>query len=461
VQGPDEREMQSWRILLVGRNGAEVLLFRSPAGLDLPELGIPRWQRPAPLLNAEAERLWKVKTVCISPLELPASAPKASAPYYVMELLRPEQLLLMAPGSVDMSQVQEASFRFPADYAAVRQVMGEKGKETADTARGPFSDNGSFRRISSWVEQQLNQVGLHWDGSFRQLHSDASFALIRFSTNQGAFWFKAVGEPNLREFPVTIALAERFRRHIPRLLAVCPEWNAWLSPEAEGQELSLSTTPAAWHQVAESLAELQVASIGHVPEILTAGAHDVRSDQLVELADSFFCAMEETMEAQTRTGPQKLSRQAIRKVRNRVKEVLRQLDDTGIPDSLNHLDLNPGNVFTTESRAAFLDWAEAGIGNPFLSFEYLRQHFLRRFPRAEDADRQLSDCYQKPWAQFLPDTAVGKALLLIPLVAVFAYASRLPWNDASLSRTSHFAGYLRSMVRRMHHESELLGSRAR
>ncbi len=56
--------------------------------------------------------------------------------------------------------------------------------------------------------------------------------------------------------------------------------------------------------------------------------------------------------------------------------------------------------------------------------------------------------------------AVEKALLLIPLAAVFAYASALPWNDASLNRKLHLAGYLRSMVRRMHHEVQQLESKA-
>ena len=49
-----EEESDAWRILLFGRNGAELLLVRSPAGLRLPELRIPRWQRIVPNLNAVA-----------------------------------------------------------------------------------------------------------------------------------------------------------------------------------------------------------------------------------------------------------------------------------------------------------------------------------------------------------------------------------------------------------------------
>ncbi len=436
---PLEQEMESWRILLFGREGGELLLFRGVSGLRLPELHIPRRQRPAPLLNAEAERLWSVKTVCVSPLGISGTARRDSEKYYVMELLHPNELARVAPHFVELSAVKEDSFAHAADYAAIQQIMEQERNSESSGRCTPFAELGSFRRISSWVEQQLNPLSLHWDGSFRQFHADASFALIRFSTSQKAYWFKAVGEPNL---------------------AVHAEWTAWLTPEAEGQELSSSTTPADWHQAAESLAELQVASIQHAPDILAAGARDVRSRHLVDLAASFFCAMEQTMEAQTKTGPPKLSWHEIAKVCNQVKDVLRQLDDAGIPDTLNHLDLNPDNVFTAASRSTFLDWAEAAIGNPFLSFEYLRQHFLRKFPGAGDIDCQLRDSYRKPWTQFLPDMAVEKALLLIPLAAVFAYASALPWNDASLNRKLHLAGYLRSMVRRMHHEVQQLESRA-
>lgn len=453
---PLEQEMESWRILLFGREGGELLLFRGASGLRLPELHIPRWQRPAAILNAEAERLWKVKTVCVSPLE---TSDQSRPKYYVMEVLDPKELERIAPNFVTLSAVREDSFARAADYAAMLQIMGQQGKGSNGHGT-PFVDLGSFRRISSWVERQLNPLGLQWDGSFQQFHADASFALIRFSTNQTAYWLKAVGEPNLRELPITLLLASRFPRHVPQPLAVQAEWNAWLTPEAEGQALSLSATPAGWLQAAESLAELQLASIQHVPNILAAGARDVRSQHLVELAASFFCVMEQTMEAQTKTGPQKLSRQEIAKVCNQVKNALRQLDDTGIPDTLNHLDLNPDNVFTAASRSTFLDWAEAAVGNPFLSFEYFHQHFLRRFPCAGDVDGQLRDSYRKPWTRLLSDRAVEKALPLIPLAALFAYASTLPWDDASLNRKLHLAGHLRSMVRRMYREVQQLESQA-
>jgi hypothetical protein len=42
-----------------------------------------------------------------------------------------------------------------------------------------------------------------------------------------------------------------------------------------------------------------------------------------------------------------------------------------IPSTLIHNDFNGGNILLSDSRCVFTDWAEAGIGNPFLTFQHL------------------------------------------------------------------------------------------
>ena len=58
-------ETDVWRILLFGENGTELLVLRSLSGFRLPELRIPRFERVAPHLNAEAQGLWNLDTVCL------------------------------------------------------------------------------------------------------------------------------------------------------------------------------------------------------------------------------------------------------------------------------------------------------------------------------------------------------------------------------------------------------------
>src|SRR6266403_3282304 len=120
-----EEETDAWRILLFGGNGSELLLVRSPAGLRLPELRLPRWQRIAPNLNAETKRLWNLETVCLFAFDV--SHPELAAvncKYYVMEVCKPEELARVAPDFVLLSNLKEASFADKHDYLAVQQGMG-------------------------------------------------------------------------------------------------------------------------------------------------------------------------------------------------------------------------------------------------------------------------------------------------------------------------------------------------
>ena len=67
----------------------------------------------------------------------------------------------------------------------------------------------------------------------------------------------------------------------------------------------------------------------------------------------------------------------ISDLKNVVRTTLQDLESLHLTDSVGHMDLNPGNIFVTSERAVFLDWAEAFVGSPLFSFEYLLQHFHR------------------------------------------------------------------------------------
>ena len=452
-----KEETDAWRILLFGGNGSELLLARSPSGLRLPELRIPRWQRIVPNLNAEAKRLWNLDTVCLFAFDAPRPERAAvNCKYHVMEVCRPEELARVAPGFVLLSNAKEASFADKQDYWAVQQGMGFERGSVPKGCQGPFSEFGTFRRISAWVEEQLRPLGLGWDGNFRQLQASASFALVEFQTNRGRVWFKAVGEPNLREFPITMHLADRLPRHIPVLIARHPEWNAWLAVEAEGQDLNSCSGRDAWCRAADSLAELQIASIENAPEILAAGARDLRIESLLALAAPFFAKVEGLMERQTNRVPKRLTGEETERTRQTVIRALREMEAIGIPETINHLDLNPGNIFVAPAKCTFLDWAEAAVGNPFFSLEYLRQHFVRAFEGQENAETALLARYLDRWRSSLPAKSRETALRLAPLTALFAYAaSSLPWH-LSLTARPELAGLIRSLMRRMHRESEEL-----
>jgi hypothetical protein len=447
-----------WRILLFGRCGEELLLLRSSSGCRLPELRIPRGQRIAPNLNAEVKRVWNLDAVCLSPLEVAnGGLAEANCKYHVIELRSPEEMARVAPNFMQMSGLKEESFADARDYLAVQRGMRLESAGSQSNSRGPFAQFGAFARISAWVEEQLQPLGLRLDGHIRQLQATASFALIRFATNRGAVWFKAVGDPNLREFSVTRSLTTSLPQYVPELLAVNTDWHAWLTQEAQGQGLFESSDHGTWCQAAEMLAELQIASHDHRMELLAAGAHDVRSQKLLNAVAPFFLVMEEIMLAQTKTTVPKLTKQEICAVRELLTKSLHELAEYGIPNALNHLDLNPCNIIVSPSGCTFLDWAQAAVGNPFFSLEYLRQQFLHLFPGRIEAERDFVNSYVSRWKPILADKFDETLLDLVPLAAAFAFASStLPWDDPKIRQRPELAAFLRSLVRRMQRESDQL-----
>jgi hypothetical protein len=456
VTAQSGQNIDAWRILLSASNGSELLVLRRAAGFCLPVLHISPQERIAASLNAEAQRLWNIKTVCVAPLDI--SHPDRTsdhARYHVMEVRRPEELSRIAPKAMDVAALAENAFADVRDYLAVRRTMKLDAVESSDS-QGPFSGFEAFRKIFAWVEQQLQPLERRCDGEFRQLHASDSFALIRFGTNKNAVWFKATGEPNRRELAITQVLADLFPRYTAKLIAVHSDWNAWLSDEIEGTSLDSTRDLESWCGAAKSLAELQVASIGHTATILARRAHDSRIASLRSLVPSFFAAIGGLMEAQVKASPRRLTAQEISATALRLTGALHELEMAAIPDGLNHFDLNPGNAIVCGRECKFVDWAEAAIGNPFFSFEYLSQHFARSVGDGTDFLAEFRKSYVNVWRTVLSPSVIERACELMPLIAPFAFAVTLPWNDAHGNAKSECSGFLRSLARRMHREAEQL-----
>ena len=449
-----EPAAETWRVLLFARHGSELLVFKRPAGFSLPALTIPAGERIAAGLNAEARRLWKLDTVCVASFVIPhPGAGSGCARYHVMEALSADDLARIAPKTMDMATLEAEAFSDFRDFLAVRRAAGFEPELPCDQL-GPFSDFGAFERICRWIEQELKPSGKTWNGEFRQFHATPSFALIRFATNSGAVWFKATGAPNQRESNISRCLSTLFPAYTPEILSFRDDWNAWLTDEIQGTGLASCGNYETWCQVAKSLAQLQIASIGRTPAILRSGAHDARSAKLISQITPFFSEIERLMDVQVKAVPPRLTASELQLLAGRMNEALAQLQALPVPDTLNHFDLNPENVIVRSADAKFLDWAEAAIAHPFLSFEYLRRHFSRQFGEEAGRAGELLDAYAQEWRALVAESAFHQAMELLPLVAPFAFAvTCLPWTSAHRDATTEAAGFLRGLARRMHREA--------
>jgi hypothetical protein len=315
--------------------------------------------------------------------------------------------------------------------------------------------------LQGWVEEVIGPLGFHLTGSISQLNASPSFSLVRFETSGPAVWFKAVGEPNLREFPITLEVARLFPQYLPPILAARPEWNGWLALEFEGANLSETQDIRHWKAAASALAKLQIESIGRFGTLVDWGARDLRASALLKLVRPFLDSMGRLMEKQTKVPPAVLSRSELMLLGEQIEEALTLNADLGIPDALGHLDLNPGNVIVSECQCAFLDWAEAYVGNPFFSFQYLVEHFRRMAGVDVTAESGLISTYDEEWQSVVSPESLQEALALAPMLAVFAHgAATDAWADQARLQDPQVAGYLRSLTRRMHREANRLRDRS-
>jgi len=452
---------ETWRILLSRKHGSETLLLARGAGFFLPEVTIPRYQQTAKHVNAEMKRRWNLEVISLFSPQFDTDATDVSRfPYYAVESTHPNARPPTGMYWVPVSELTDASFSDACDFKAIRKFARDCNGGLRDGSAGPFGKPGWFHEVSAWVGNEIRLLDLRLNGRFQQFNAAPAFSLVRFETNGVAVWFKAVGEPNIREFPITLALAQLIPSYVPRLIASRPEWNAWLAREAEGSELFATADVTLWEMAAAAFASAQRESAPNAERLLAVGARDVRVGSLQQLVDPFFQASSEAMARQIKTTPACLKESELQTLKLEVKCALRELEVTHFPDACGHLDLNPRNIIVAPGKCTFLDWAEACVGHPVLSCEYLLEHFRRTFPEDRDGALRLTERYVASWASLLPSCNVYAAFTVAPLLAVFTYAvTCIDWRDPRTLAQPAKAGYLRSLTRRMKHEADRLAGK--
>ena len=450
---PQASQTDFHRIVLLASCGTQLLLISENGQFRLPTLAAPTDQRLTESLTALLKSHWSQRAVCLFRLD---TAPMTSDRlYHVMECC--DENPPVTPGSrwVSVSSLDELHFQEAPDFAAVVQSLAQCRAFAEDSKHAPFARLGWFSELTSWVREEAARQGLKLSRNFSQLNAGPAFSLVRFETDGPALWFKAVGEPNLREYPITLALTNYFPAFVPHILASRADWNGWLTLEAAGAHPDGSSPLTLWTAIAAALAELQIASIGRTLHLVDAGCHDLRACALTEVAEPFFDVIAELMSRQTKPSPPALSYRDLVALREQLQVLLHSLRESYIPNTLGHLDFNPGNIVVSKDRCVFLDWAEACVGHPFLTLAYL----LEALHRLPDAGRcwqeQIISTYTERWKCFVDPVEIAHSLALIRPLAVFAYAvSSAAWRDPVQRARPEIARHLRSLTRRMKREME-------
>ncbi len=438
-------EREIYRVIITRRDASELLVVPTEAWL-LPRVALVPRQRVADQLVAECRARWAIDSYCLFVPEISASV---KPPCVVMESLRQN---CDAPTGTRWIHRDLACGCLREEKTAVAEALAEVDSYRTQQKLGPFGRPGWLKELFEWVETQIAPLNLRLTGRFEQFNASPTFSLVRIETDGKAVWFKATGGPNRHELSIACVLSRLFPHYVPAVIAARESWNAWLSMEVMGASLDSLEETSEWKKVAAELAEFQIASIDKLPELTGGGCKDFTSSKLMSEVAPFLERVSMLMAMQKKRPPRSLTRCEIDFLGEQLRKAVALLGETGLPDTIGHLDFNPGNIFVGPKGCVFLDWSEGCVATPVITLEYLREHFLRNHPHGPGTE-EIDEAYRRAWSGLVSQEKILRAMEASRLVAVFAYILALSTSALANASAPRQDGFLRSLARRMFREA--------
>lgn len=231
-----------------------------------------------------------------------------------------------------------------------------------------WDDPARRRDAADWLAERLTALGTPPTGPAEVVHEQAWSTVHRVPTAAGPLWFKATA-PSLRhEVAVHAVVSARRPDCVPALLAADPD-RGWMLMADAGERLreivAREHSVDAWLEVLPRYAGLQRDCTDDVPALLAAGAPDLR---LAVLPDAYAQTVDEVAGALAVDAPDgaDLARRAAAAT-DRVREMCAALAASGPAETVQHDDLNDGQVYRAADGYRVLDWGDACVTHPFLS----------------------------------------------------------------------------------------------
>jgi hypothetical protein len=196
----------NYRLAIILPHSRQVVAAKIDDIYALPEISIPRWERPAEQLTQLIEERWHIKSIVLDIV----FDDRPESPCAIIEV----RSSFWRPSAAGLSQVAFHTIGEHSLGTKDRKVLGSilTGK---DFGRGPFSRIGWIDDAHAWVQRVTNDRGSAPTGETLHLNADGHFCLIRFAASSGVgYWLKATGEPNTREFGITAFLSAECPRYL-------------------------------------------------------------------------------------------------------------------------------------------------------------------------------------------------------------------------------------------------------
>lgn len=303
---------------------------------------------------------------------------------------------LVAPG-----ELQDAVLARAVAHAVAERDPASTAASTP-AARPDWFRPGWFDRIEAWIDAVLEPTGRRRTGPVDPFRLWSISAVVRVPTDAGVLWCKAPCAFFRAEARIHTSVARLFPELVPVLVAA-HEAEGWvlMQPMAGAEETERPDGSAL--RVARRWAAAQRAAITHVPTLLAAGLTHRDAETTIVAFDRVLTASTElallTDDALA----------AARAAAEPAAALVREFWAAGIPDTLAHGDLHPGNVAWDGTTLRIFDWTDGCVSHPFLD----ASHLVRSVDDAAAAAVQTA--YADGWRTAFPHVDVDRVIALAPL----------------------------------------------
>jgi hypothetical protein len=229
---------------------------------------------------------------------------------------------------------------------------------------GDWTSQGFLDAAHAWIRAQTARLSLSVDGEIEQIHVQPWSTVLRVPTRGGPLYFKANHDALRHEAAIVELLSARRPDFVPPPLALDLDRGWMLMADAglrlrELVEGERSLDP--WLKLLPLYAELQLEASDAVSELVALGTPDMRLDVLPAKFDRLLDEV---------SGLEDMPSGVVERARDRassVGEMSEALHRYGIPETIQHDDLNDGQAYVLDGRPLLLDWGDACVSHPFFS----------------------------------------------------------------------------------------------
>ena len=285
---------------------------------------------------------------------------------------------------------------------ALEQYDGDAPPRRPDWFRPGWHD-----RVEAWVDDELATTGRRRTGPLRTHRVWSISAVFEVPTDGGTLWFKACCDHFIAEAAILRRLAHRIGHLVPVLVAADDE-AGWMLMEPLRGASDRDRAPGAVDAAAPLWGEAQVMALDWLDELRSAGCPERGVEATLE---AWHDVLATSPEVDLLTGTE---REELPTATARAEALVREFWACGVPDTLSHGDLHPGNVAYDGRELRIFDWTDGCVTHPFLDGSHLAR-VLDWYGTAEGEADRVMQAHARPWRDAFPDADVDRALELAPL----------------------------------------------